>query len=473
MFAPETTTLPAKAAARSIVGTVDADGAPHASRGWGLDGACARAGRGAACSSTPTATASRRTSRRRARSRSPAADVPTLRSVQLKGDADGDRAGDRRRSPTGPRAVRRRVLRRHRRAPTARPHELLRAVRPDRLRRVPSCASTSSTTRRPGPAREHAARADRADDAISARAMLHRCFEGASRRSSRPRRPTGTPNVTYLSRVRIVDDERVALSNQFFSKTARNLAENPRASVLVIDPLTYDQYRLTLVYERTERRGPSSSGCATTSTRSPRVTGMQDVFKLRAADIYRVVDIEQVLRGAHAEPAKRRRGAVRRRGADRARRAHGPAEPVPRPRHARQRRRSTASPSCSATSTRCSCCSTSAGERLFTIASHGYPAEGVGSEVASARASSAWPRRAPTPIRVGNLRQMVKYGTRVRRSYEEQRRDRPGLGDPGARARRRREPGRRAGDRARSARRRARASRAASGRVQPEPTRRS
>ena len=46
----------------------------------------------------------------------------------------------------------------------------------------------------------------------------------------------GTPNVTHLSRVHMVDDERVALSNQFFSKTTRNLAENPHACVLVIDP---------------------------------------------------------------------------------------------------------------------------------------------------------------------------------------------------------------------------------------------
>ena len=43
---------------------------------------------------------------------------------------------------------------------------------------------------------------------------------------------------------------------QFFSKTVQNLAENPRASVLLMDPVTYDQYRLAIVYERTERRGP-------------------------------------------------------------------------------------------------------------------------------------------------------------------------------------------------------------------------
>ena len=86
---------------------------------------------------------------------------------------------------------------------------------------------------------------------------LHLCFEGAVPAVIATASVDGVPNITYLSRVRMVDGERVALSNQFFSKTARNLAENPRASVLVIDPCTFDQYRLRLVYERTERRGPT------------------------------------------------------------------------------------------------------------------------------------------------------------------------------------------------------------------------
>ena len=73
---------------------------------------------------------------------------------------------------------------------------------------------------------------------------LARCFEGAVPAVIATASADGTPNITYLSRVHLVDDERVALSNQFFSKTVKNLAENPRASVLVIDPMTYDQYRL-------------------------------------------------------------------------------------------------------------------------------------------------------------------------------------------------------------------------------------
>src|SRR5687767_4790791 len=85
---------------------------------------------------------------------------------------------------------------------------------------------------------------------------LRDCFEGGVPAVISTASADGTPNVTYLSRVRLVDDQRVALSNQFFSKTARNLAENPRASLLVVDATTFDEYRLWLVYERTDRRGP-------------------------------------------------------------------------------------------------------------------------------------------------------------------------------------------------------------------------
>ncbi len=84
---------------------------------------------------------------------------------------------------------------------------------------------------------------------------LRRCFRGAVPAVIATATADGTPNITYLSSVHLVDNERVALSNQFFSKTSRNLAENPRASLLVIDPLTYDEYRLEVVFERTERRG--------------------------------------------------------------------------------------------------------------------------------------------------------------------------------------------------------------------------
>ena len=39
----------------------------------------------------------------------------------------------------------------------------------------------------------------------------------------------GVPNITYVSRVHKVDADRVAISNQFMSKTSRNIAVNPVA----------------------------------------------------------------------------------------------------------------------------------------------------------------------------------------------------------------------------------------------------
>ena len=86
--------------------------------------------------------------------------------------------------------------------------------------------------------------------------ILERCFGGAIPAVMCTVAADGTPNVTYLSKAHRVDDERIALSNQFMSKTAKNLATDPHASLLLLDPITFNEYRLGLVFERTERRGP-------------------------------------------------------------------------------------------------------------------------------------------------------------------------------------------------------------------------
>jgi predicted pyridoxine 5'-phosphate oxidase superfamily flavin-nucleotide-binding protein len=125
------------------------------------------------------------------------------------------------------------------------------------------------------------------------------CFEGIVPAEIATASADGMPNVTHLSRVHMVDDEHVALSNQFFSKTVRNLAENPRACVTVIDPLTYDSYKMILQYERTERRGPLFDRMRRDIDAIAALTGMQDVFKLRSADVYRVVSLDQVRGAVH------------------------------------------------------------------------------------------------------------------------------------------------------------------------------
>ena len=139
------------------------------------------------------------------------------------------------------------------------------------------------------------------------------CFEGAIPAVVATAAADGTPNVTFLSRVRMVDDERIALSNQFFSKTTRNLAENPQGSVLLTDPVSYRQYRLALTYERTDRQGPIFELLHGDVATVAAIYGMQDVFKLRGADIYRVLHIEEV--GAaqpnELDPARQEESATR------------------------------------------------------------------------------------------------------------------------------------------------------------------
>lgn len=66
------------------------------------------------------------------------------------------------------------------------------------------------------------------------------------------------------------------------------------------------------------------------------------------------------------------------------------------------------------------------GERLYTIASHGYDAEGVGSEVRMGEGVIGMVAERAETMRVGNLRQMLAYARTVRRIYEERGGEAPG-----------------------------------------------
>jgi adenylate cyclase len=245
------------------------------------------------------------------------------------------------------------------------------------------------------------------------------CFEGVIPAVVATAALDGTPNITYLSRVRMVDDQRIALSNQFFSKTSRNLAENPRASVILVDPVSYQQYRLRLAYERTDRRGRVFELLHEDVEAVAAMQGMQDVFKLRGADIYRVLNIEPV-------PGAK---------------LHDPEPPRP------ERWNPEAVPGLlaelSARLGRCPDLDTlvaatvdglaelfdyrnsllllldEEGSGLYTIASWGYQTEGIGSEIPVGEGVIGMAAARCTPIRIGNLGQMSKYARSVRRSYEE------------------------------------------------------
>ncbi len=241
------------------------------------------------------------------------------------------------------------------------------------------------------------------------------CFEGAIPAVIATASAQGTPNITYLSRIRRVDDQRIALSNQFFSKTVRNLTENPRASVLLIDPTTYDEYRLTIVYERTDQRGPVFEKLREDVDTVAALEGMQDVFKLRAADIYRVQHVERVR--ARMQPA------------DTDVRTSGPRSVQLAELTARIGRSTDLDTLVNVTvdglrellgfehSMLLLC--DERGERLFTIASRGYEAEGVGSEIPVGEGTIGMAAARCTSMRLGNLRQMARYSKSVRKSFED------------------------------------------------------
>jgi hypothetical protein len=104
----------------------------------------------------------------------------------------------------------------------------------------------------------------------------------------------GVPNVTIISQVYYVDDSHVALSFQFFSKTIRNVRENPRVYVCLFDIPGHAQWELQLEFERSETQGSIFDVMEMQIEAIASATGMSGIFKLRAADIYRVLSAERL-----------------------------------------------------------------------------------------------------------------------------------------------------------------------------------
>jgi predicted pyridoxine 5'-phosphate oxidase superfamily flavin-nucleotide-binding protein len=253
-------------------------------------------------------------------------------------------------------------------------------------------------------------------------ADLEECFSGVVPAILATASAAGVPNVTYLSRAHAVDAQRIALSNQFMSKSARNLAENPTACLILVHPITHDEFRLTITFERTERRGQVFERLRSDVDTIAALTGMQDVFRLRAADVFRVVDIEQI-------PSNQR--------------ADGTSAAEPYPERVRRDPDPRGLGELCARISRCGDLDSLVrvtvdgmaellgyphsllllldedGARLFTIASHGYEAEGVGSEVPVGEGVIGIAAGRASAVRVGSLRQMTKYSRSVRRSYEQ------------------------------------------------------
>jgi hypothetical protein len=235
------------------------------------------------------------------------------------------------------------------------------------------------------------------------------CLEGAIPATMATCAANGMPNVAYISQVYYVDERHVALSFQFFNKTRQNILANPRATVLLLHPQTAAFYRLHIRYLRTETEGPLFEGMKAQLAGIASHTGMEGVFRLQGSDVYVVEQIEVV-----------------------------PGEPLPLPpprsgmltavRRCSERLSRCASLDDALNATLVTLCEFLAVEhamvlmldrgtqRLYTVASVGYPTSGVGSEIGMGQGVIGVAARERTPVRITHMTNASLYSQAMRSS---------------------------------------------------------
>ena len=104
--------------------------------------------------------------------------------------------------------------------------------------------------------------------------------------------PEGEPNVTYISQVWYVDRHHLAVSCQFFNKTTRNVRANPTAHVMTTCPESYALWRVRAHFAEAQTSGPLYDEMADQLAVIASMSGMEDVFRLISADLYRVEHVD-------------------------------------------------------------------------------------------------------------------------------------------------------------------------------------
>ena len=103
----------------------------------------------------------------------------------------------------------------------------------------------------------------------------------------------GEPNTTEISQVWYVDENHVALSHQFFNKTHRNIRANPFVFVIIRIPESFQEWHLEMQYDHSESEGPLFEDMDMKLEAIASMTGMSGIFKLRAADVYKVLSVRK------------------------------------------------------------------------------------------------------------------------------------------------------------------------------------
>ena len=104
---------------------------------------------------------------------------------------------------------------------------------------------------------------------------------------------SGTPNVVYVSFLKVLDDETLMISNNFFLKTAANLEENPKMAVVCYDSETNKSFQIKgkiEVYKEGEYFDDMLKW----------VHGMNEKLPAKAAVIMKITDIYEAAGGPGA-----------------------------------------------------------------------------------------------------------------------------------------------------------------------------
>lgn len=104
----------------------------------------------------------------------------------------------------------------------------------------------------------------------------------------------GVPNISYISQLYYVDENHVAISNQFFNKTIRNIRENPLACVNIVSPEDFSMWVLDLKYSHSETESDLFEQMEMQLEAIASMQGMEDVFKLKAAEVFTLLSVNKI-----------------------------------------------------------------------------------------------------------------------------------------------------------------------------------
>ena len=104
----------------------------------------------------------------------------------------------------------------------------------------------------------------------------------------------GVPNVSYISQVFYVDNNHVAISNQFFNKSMQNIQHNGSATVNVINPGTMQSWYFYMQHSDSQTEGELFENMSMQLEAIASMSGMSDVFKLNASEVFEILEIVEI-----------------------------------------------------------------------------------------------------------------------------------------------------------------------------------